>query len=174
MFTQTTKKSERIDIFTIFGLNQNLVRRKSHLKTALSTSKLVVDGNTGEVLEEDVKQIKYLVNDREQFFLVYASLLGLFQEMSAPEVKVYSYLLEHYITGSLIGLTKSIKEAIGEKLKLKLGTVNNAITKLNEKKLIYSSGKASYKINPRYAWKSSSKDRNEALKLVLQLECPNA
>lgn len=162
-----------IDIFTKFGeTNPNV--RKSFLKRAFTNTKMVVDADTGELLQEDVQVVKYLANNKEQFFLVYASLLGLFQEMTAPEVKVYSYILEHYLSDSVIALPKGLKQVIGDKLKLKLGTVNNAITKLNDKKLIYSTQRGLYKINPRYAFKGSTKERNQMLKFVLEVECPTA
>lgn len=160
-------------IFTNFDENQNLMR-KGFLKRSVTEHKMVVDKDSGELLEEDVKIVKYLANSKEQFFLVYASLLGLLQEMSAPEVKVYSYILEHYMSESLIPLPKGMKLMMAEKLKLQLGTVNNAITKLNDKKLIYSPQRGIYKINPRYAFKGSTKDRNTMLKFVLEVECPTA
>lgn len=161
-----------IGIFTNFGENNNAVR-KSFLKRAFTNTQIVID-KEGEILQEDVQVIKYLANNKEQFFLVYASLLGLFQEMTAPEVKVYSYILEHYLSDSVIALPKGMKQVIAEKLKLKLGTVNNAISKLNDKKLIYSTQRGLYKINPRYAFKGSTKERNQMLKFVLEVECPTA
>lgn len=147
--------------------------RQSFLKTAMSEKSLVVDGTTGEILEQDVKKIKYLANSKEQFFIFYASLIGILQQMSGPEVKVYAYIIEHYLSDSQIALPKGMKQLIADKLGMKLGTVNNAISSLTEKRLIYSTQRAIYKINPRYAFKGTTKHRDHLLKVVLELECPD-
>jgi hypothetical protein len=147
--------------------------KHSFLKTSRTHTNMAVDIDSGEILEQDVMTVKYLANSREQFFLMYASLLGVFQEMSGPEIKVYSYILEHYISNSAIPLPKGMKQIIGDSLKLSLGTVNNAISTLAAKKLIFPSQRGIYKINPRYAFKGSTKDRNAMLKVILELECPD-
>lgn len=146
--------------------------RNSFLKTISSHNTLIVDGNSGEILEQDIKKIKYLANSKEQFFIFYASLIGILQQMTSPEVKVYAYIIEHYLSDSEIALPKGMKQVIADKLKIKLGTVNNTISSLCEKRLLYTTHRAIYKINPRYAFKGSTKHRNHLLKVVLELECP--
>lgn len=66
-----------------------------------------------------------------------------------------------------------LKEEIGNKIGLKPGTVGNALTGLTSKKLLYSTSKGLYKLNPRYAFKGNTKERNAMLKAILEMECPD-
>ena len=156
------------------NLRENRIMRNSFLKTSTTQEMLVVDGKTGQLLQHDVKKIKYLANTKEEFYFFYSSLISLMQtEMTGPEMKVFAYLLQRYLVGTDIALPKALKENMAEYLKIKLGTVNNVLSSLTDKKLIFSTQRAIYKINPRHAFKGSTKKRNDMLKLILELECPN-
>ncbi len=146
---------------------------KSHLRTCYEKTSMVVDSQTGELLEQDVKTIKYLAGNREEFFLMYSSLVGLLEKMTSPEIKVYCYLIKNYQIGSPIAITLGIREVIGEAQKLKSGTVNNAISGLSKKGLIFQLQKGLYKLNPRHAFKGSTLERNAMLKFILEVECPS-
>lgn len=148
--------------------------KKSFLKPNLTQETTIIDNNTGEVLHREVQTLKYLANSKEEFFIFYSSLVALMQgEMSGPEIKVYAYLISKYLFGTDIALPKALKEDMATALKIKLGTINNVLSTLSEKKLIYTTHRAVYKLNPRYAFKGSTQRRNQMLKAVLELECPN-
>ena len=76
---------------------------KSILKKGLTEITRTVDTDTGEVLDLDIKNHKYLANTKEEFFLIYSTLIGVFQKISAAEVRVYAFLLEHYnVNGKIV------------------------------------------------------------------------
>lgn len=154
-------------------LHENKLMKNSFLRPAITQTTTIVDKDSGEILEQDMKTVKYLANNREEFYFMYASLLGIMERMSGPQIKVYSYILRNYIVNSEIGLPKALKKNIGDYLGLTLGTINNTLSELVEKKLLYTTQRSIYKINPRYAFKGSTKDRNALLKVVLELECPD-
>ncbi len=145
----------------------------AYIKTGKETITNTVDRETGEIVDTEVKKHKYLAATKEQFFIGYASMLSMiYKELTAPEIKVYAYLLDKYSSEAPIGMVKSIKEEIGDTIGLKLGTIDNALSSLAKKGMVYSVGKASYKLNPRYAFKGSTATRNRVLKTVLEMECP--
>ena len=148
--------------------------RSSYLKPSLLIKTEYVDKETGDILDKEEKKVNYLANTKEEFFLAYAQLFRiLYSDMTLPEVKVYAYLLAHYTFGSLIGLSLNVKKAISDVIKIGTGTIDNALCGLTEKKLLYSSSRGVYKLNPRYAFKGSSSNRNQMLKVILELECEN-
>jgi len=88
-------------------------------------------------------------------------------------VRVYCHLLEKYQVGTDIGISASIRNIIGKDTKLSPGTVANALGALTDKKLIYSTQRGVYKLNPRYAFQGSTAERNKMLKMILEIECPD-
>jgi|SRR6185436_4436312 len=145
----------------------------AYLKTGLTDRLHIVDGGTGEVLHESVKKYKYLAKSKEEFYIIYTSLIGVFKQLSNPEVRVYCYLLENYQVGTNIAITNKLRALIGVDLKLNPGTVANALGFLTKKKLIYSKERGLYKLNPRYAFQGSTAERNKMLKMILEVECPD-
>ena len=142
-------------------------------KTGLTDRLHVVDCESGEVLHESVRKYKYLAKSKEEFYIVYTSLIAVFKKLSNPEVKVYCHLLENYPIGTNIAITNKLRALIGVDLKLNPGTVANALGSLTKKKLIYSKERGLYKLNPRYAFQGSTAERNKMLKMILEVECPD-
>ena len=146
---------------------------KPHLKTGFKERTTVINED-GEILEENVKTHTYVTGDKEQFFLGYVSLLSMFySELGLPEIKVYSYILQNYSTVDEFALIKHLKDKMVIKTGLKIGTINNSLYRLVEKRLLYTTSRSVYKINPRFAFKGSSEDRKKQIKLMLELECPD-
>ena len=149
------------------------LNKKSYLKTSVSEVQTIVDSD-GVVKGQNIKNHKYLAETKEQFFIGYVSMLALFyEELSGPEIKVYAYLLAHYNFDTTIAIVKGIKEEMIKKIGGKTGTIDNALSTLTAKKLLYSTGRAIYKLNPRYAFKGSTGERNRLLKVILEMECPD-
>ncbi|HLA59028.1 MAG TPA: replication/maintenance protein RepL [Puia sp.] len=148
--------------------------KKSFLKTGATQTTTIIDQKSGEVLHHGTQKLKYLANSKEEFFIFYSSLIGLIQgDMTGPEIKVYAYLLQRYLIGTEIALPKQLKQNMADFLHLKLGTVNNVLSTLTEKTLVFTNQRAIYKINPRYAFKGSTKERDRMLKGILEFECPD-
>lgn len=148
-------------------------RGKSYLKTSHTNTTTVVNKD-GEVIEQEIQNIKYLANTSEEFFIIYSSLIGIVEQgMTQAESSIYAHFLQNYNIGAEISISKQLRINIGNKLGLNERTVLNTLGMLVEKKLIYTTSKGIYKINPRYAYKGSTMNRNRDLKIVLEVECPH-
>lgn len=153
--------------------NLQEIKGKSHLKTSHTNTTTVVD-DQGEVRSQEIQNIKYLANTSEEFFIIYSSLIGIVEKgMTQAETSLYAHLLQNYNIGAEICISKQLRVNIGKKLELNERTVLNTLGMLVEKKLIYTTSKSIYKINPRYAYKGSTHNRNRDLKVVLEVECPD-
>ena len=144
--------------------------KKSFLKTQLTEVNSVVDMETGELIEQITKKHSYLANSKEEFLLLYSSILGIFQKMEQSEIRVFSFLLQ-YANGTKFSVNKPIRLEISKQTELNERTVYNTIKKLEEKNLIFKHDTGAYQVNPRYAFKGSSLERNNQLKLMIELGC---
>lgn len=145
---------------------------KSYLKTSMIESEIVVDKETGEVLLEDFKRHTFIANSKEEFFLVYSSLLAVFNDMEKAEIRVFSFLLQ-YVDGTKFSVDKSIRLEIAKVTNLNERTVYTTVKSLEKKMLIIKHDTGAYQVNPRYAFKGSTSDRNKALKAIIELGCIN-
>jgi len=150
-----------------------LNRKQSYLNTSHTHTERTITRD-GEIVHEEVQNIKYLASTQEEFFIIYSSLIGIIEQgMSQAESSLYAHLLQNHNVGAEIGISKQIRLGMGKKLGLNERTVLNTLGMLVEKKLIYTTAKGVYKINPRYAYKGSTHNRNRDLKIVLEVECPS-
>lgn len=130
----------------------------------------IVDSETGEVLDiqttESVKIITGKV-ESDKFWFVYSSLITLLQgnKPTRTAISVFAVLLGKY-GSSTIGITKSMKNEIAETVQTSLKSVERCISELLDCKMIIRSGRATYTINPTYAFIGNSQIRKE---LILKL-----
>ena len=160
-------------MFTYIRVYNTYSNMRVHIKTGTEKTYYTVDEN-GTVIDEQTIKHKYLAATKERFFIGYVSLLSVMaKELTGPEIKVYAWMLNKYNSGTTIGMVKGIKQEMSADIGIKLGTIDNALSGLCAKSMIYSTGKAMYKMNPRYAYKGPTAERNKALKYMLELECPH-
>lgn len=131
----------------------------------------IVDADSGEILETNVKHHKYIANSKEEFLLLYVNALPIFRGISNPAKSVYAYLLERYNAKVVFEVGGGMRGLMTTELHFAPSTIANALTELVEAKLLYSKSKGLYQINPRYAFKGSTSERNEALKAIIELGC---
>ena len=143
---------------------KNSIYKKGYIST-----ESFVDVETGEILSVNSKQHGYIANSKEEFLLIYSSLLSVFIHMEQSEIRVYSYLLR-YANSIEFSITKPLREKIAKETNLNERTVYNTIQSLKKKKLIIEDSKL-FIVNPRYAFKGSSLERNNKLKAVIELKC---
>lgn len=146
---------------------------KSHLKKlGKHTEKQVVIDENGEVheLEPDIKTVSYIAG-RDDFYLMYSYFIDVLMSSKDMKLKVYAYLLEKYNAGTEFQLGNPIKKIIADKLDTSVSAVSNTITQLKKDNLLYSPDRGLYMLNPRYAFKGSSKERNKQLKVIIELGC---
>lgn len=136
----------------------------------------LVNETTGESTPVNIKKHGVMVG-KEAFYLTYAHLINaLKQDMSLSEIKTFAYLLEHYGAGTLFSINKGIKENICKETGLKnVNTVGNVLLALQKKEVpvLYKKDRGTYILNPRYAFKGSSKNRDKELAAIIQLGCKN-
>ena len=144
--------------------------KKSFLKTQITELSTIIDKDTGLVIEQTIKKHSYIANSKEDFLLLYSSILGIFQRMEQSEIRVFSYLLQ-YANGTKFSVNKPIRLEISKQTDLNERTVYNTIKKLEDKNLIFKYDTGAYQVNPRYAFKGSSLERNNQLKLIIELGC---
>jgi len=144
--------------------------KKSYLKTGFTTVETVVDSETGEILSENVQKHTYLANTKEDFLLLYSSVLGIFNRMEQTEIRVFSFLLQ-YADGTKFAISKPIRLEIAKVTDLNERTVYNTIKSLVDKNLVAKLPTGAYQVNPRYAFKGSTTNRNQELKAIIELGC---
>ena len=135
-----------------------------------------IDPESGELLATsmDVKEGKIIVESREQFSLVYATIIGALSELNGLDVKLLMYCTIHssYNT-NLIALSNPYLKYIAELYGSTPGSIRNSITRLCNKQILIKAGSGSYRINPRYFWRGTTPERERTMKYVLEVECPN-
>lgn len=166
-----------IDIVITFVVSKyNKYMENSFLKLSSSIIERNIDSETGEILNENIVHNKFIANSKEEFFLCYVKLLSVIKDISGPAIKIYAYLLNNHKPGNLIGINgamkQEIKEFIGSKGKT-MSIVDNSLSELTKVNLLFRKPdvKGGYYINPRYAFKGSTHDRNNSLKAIIELGC---
>lgn len=146
---------------------------KTHLKKLGShTERRFIVDEGGEVLEEEpiIKTVSYIAG-KDEFYLMYSYFIDVLMHSKDMKLKVYAYLLEKYNAGTEFQLGNPIKKIIAEKLDTSVSAISNTITQLKKDNLLYSPDRGLYMLNPRYAFKGSSKERNKQLKVIIELGC---
>lgn len=143
--------------------------KKSEYRSQLKEVKTLVDKESGEIIDTETKYHSYIANSKEEFLMIYSSMLGVFMGMEQAEIRVYGYLLR-YANGLHFSITKPLRIQMSSEVGLNERTIYNTINALKAKNLIFESS-GLFQINPRYAFKGSSSDRNKALKAIIELGC---
>lgn len=155
---------------------------EEHVKTkqVVVGTKEIVDVETAELVTVPIIQnISFIAGDKDEFYLIYSKFISLvlYGELSGPQIKVYSYLLQTYGVGVPITLARGIKQIMSETLNIKIGTIDNAISALsnssNKNPLLFRKTKSIYYLNPRFALKGSSAEREKQMKILFELGCKN-
>ena len=144
--------------------------KKSILKTGMFSTETYIDKETGEIISSNLKRHTYIANDREEFLLVYSTLLGIFMEMSQAEIRVYSYCLR-FANGIKFDISKKVRINMSSEIGVNERTILNTIPLLLNKTLLVKDIAGMYQINPRYAFRGSTSDRNKELKAIIELGC---
>lgn len=145
--------------------------KKSVYKTGIISQETFVDVNTGEIVDSIIKRHGYIANNKEEFLMVYSGLLGIFMKMEQSEIRVYGYLLR-YANGISFSISKSLREQMGAEIDLNERTIYNTLIVLSRKGLLFSKD-GLYQLNPRFAFRGSSTERLNALKVIIELGCEN-
>jgi hypothetical protein len=149
----------------------NMSRKKSILKTNMVEVENHIDTDTGEVIESNIKRHTYLADSKEQFLLLYVNALPIFIGLSAPAKSIYAYLLRDFNSKSIFEIGGGLRGLMARELHIGSSTILNALRELTENNLLYIHSKGLYQINPRYAFRGSTGERNTALKALIEISC---
>lgn len=144
---------------------------KAFLKTGVVHTTTIVDSNTGEVIETTVNKTRYLANSKEEFYLMYSSMVLILKSSSDVRMKLFAALLERYSHGQEFVMSKSLKEVMANETGCKPRSFDAAFTSLIKDNIIFKVANNLYKINPRHVFQGSTNDRNQALKAIIELGC---
>lgn len=144
--------------------------KKSKVKTSLIEVDRFIDTSTGEIMDINVNRHTYLANSKEEFLLLYSSILGVFNKMEQSEIRVFSFLLQ-YADGTKFSIDKPIRLEIAKVTDLNERTIYNTVKQLEKKNLIFKHSTGAFQINPRYAFQGSTSNRSKELKAIIELGC---
>jgi hypothetical protein len=144
---------------------------EAYLKTLSVSERERVDRDTGEILDKTLNKITYLANSKEQFYLMYSSMVLILKKSSDSRMQMFASLLERYGRGQEFYLGNTLKSIISKETKCSPRTLERAFTSLIKDNIIVKVGLRCYRINPRHIFKGSRKNRNKALKAIIELGC---
>lgn len=146
--------------------------KTSFLKTASTHTSDVIDSETGEIIETSISSTTYLANTKDEFFLMYSSMIIVLKDSTDVRMKLFAALIERYGNGQEFCINKNLKEIIAAECKCSPRSFDTALTNLVKHNILVKIGHGTYMINPRHVFKGSSFNRNASLKAVLTLYCP--
>lgn len=116
----------------------------------------VVDGETGEVLNERLKYRERIL--KTEFVTMYLGDDNIYEMLSVLGNKgmVLGYILKDYNDKSgMFYFTNTTKEFMVERLKLSIGTIRSAVRDLAEGGILLYIGGSEYMINPKIYYKGA-------------------
>lgn len=146
------------------------MKQKQHLKTSHQKFIEVIDED-GVVIDSQTKTIRYLAGDKESFFLAYSSLIVYLQRSKDVKIQLLASLMKRYLEGQEFSMGRGLKDIISKECNCSSRSLDLAFTNLLKDELIIKIAERMYRINPRYAFKGSSSERDGQLKLILELTC---
>lgn len=131
------------------------------------------DADTGEMIESFTNKVTYLANTKEEFYLMYSSMVLVLKASSDVKIKLFAALLERYSKGQEFPMGRKFKEIMAKECDCKPRSFDLAFTTLIKHGIIVKVGYSLYKMNPRYIFQGSSSDRNNALKATIEIGLKN-
>lgn len=145
---------------------------KEYSKVVRQVITETIDPETGEITSE-TKNDKMMFGDSGEFYQFYSSVVAIIEQLKPIEAKVFISTFKYANVENKLALTKNFKQEIAAANECCYSAIGNAITTLVQKGLLIRLDTATYRINPRYFWKSTSNSRKQTLQYVLSVECPN-
>jgi len=154
------------NIYTLY-----LRMEKSFVKTGSTTVTNYIDTETGELVDSIINKSTYLANTKEEFYLMYSSMILILKGSYDVRVKLFGALLERYGKGQEFSMSKSLKVIIAKETYSKPRSFDAAFTYLVKENIVVRISPQLYRINPRHVFQGSSNDRNSQLKAIIELGC---
>lgn len=134
------------------------------------------DNETGELIKSDtdVKHDKIIVSGREEFAVVYSSVISATEGLPPSTKALLIHIsLKASVDSNEITLVKPVLEKLSKESSMSTSAIKKAISQLVEKNILIRIGSGLYRVNPKYYWRGSQANRNKTMKYVLEVECPS-
>jgi hypothetical protein len=145
--------------------------KNSFVKTSAVHTIDTIDMETGEIVDTITNKSTYLANSKEEFYLMYSSMVLILKGSTDVRMKLFAALLERNASGMEFAMNKSLKEVIALECGCKPRSFDSAFTSLVKDNIIVRVRPHLYKINPRHVFKGHSAARNNSLKAIIELGC---
>lgn len=143
--------------------------KKSFLKKSSEERVTIIDSSTGEVISDTVNVNTYLANTKEEFYLMYSSMVTGLKRISGAEARLFAAFIGRYGNGSEFSLSIGFKETLSEELALATKTIDIATRKLIEQGFILRLGRNLFRVNPMHVFRGSTTERNRQVKATIEL-----
>ncbi len=144
---------------------------RKHLRTSYTERTTVVDKETGEILSEETRKNKYMAGSKEEFWLMYSSMVCILKGSKDLRMRLFGALLEDFSSGQTFGMSTYLKESIAKKIDCNPRSLENALTTLVADSIVYRIARNTYRINPRHVFQGSSHERDKSLQAIIELGC---
>lgn len=144
---------------------------KSFLKESGTHTTDIIDISSGEIVETIFNKTTYLANTKEEFYLMYSSMVLILKGSTDVKMKLFAALLERYSKGQEFSMSKSLKLIIAQETNCKPRSFDTAFSHLIKDNIVVKISSQLYRINPRHVFQGSSNERNNQLKAILELYC---
>lgn len=138
-------------------------------------TKLVPVGSFDEATKERLpvlfNQEEYLPKTKEEFWLMYSSMILILKGSSDVKMKLFAGLLERYARGTEFSMSKGLKDVIAKETDCSPRSFDSAFSELIKHNIIVKVGANLYRINPRHVFQGNSNERHEQLQAVILLHC---
>lgn len=143
----------------------------TYSKRVRTEMRTVVDQDTGEVISEDEIGTDVLVKTQEDFFFTFSKHMGAILGLDGNEIKVLLWSAMNCQLGTNeIVLNKAIKVRMGRATGLKVSSIDNALSKLVKKQMMYRIATGLYCINPEATWRGKMTGRTKQVKVYLNYQ----
>ena len=134
----------------------------------------VIDGNTGEILNDKALTRDVLVKDNEEWFVAYGKLIRALLNLDGNEVKVLIWCALNATLGTNeVVLARLIKQRMSAEVKLGMGSIDNALTRLVKKHHLHRLGRGVYHLDPDTTWRGDLKSRARNIQVFLNYTIQN-
>lgn len=142
-----------------------------------------IDTQTGEIVEQIAQQEKQIiatkkVRSQDEFIMVYLQDLSSFLRIdNVTQIKLLAliwrdiaYVNPNSEEGNIMAILKDDKEKWAKEINVSTRTIDNCLSALIKKELLFSKSRGKYELNPKYYFKGSSSDRKRILNLQVTYE----
>lgn len=144
-------------------------------KPYLKEVKQSVDAQTGEIVSQEF----IAVEDEADYALIYCRIAAVFKDLRSSDVMVMALLMcRMNWNNEAFYITIDLKREMAEYMKVSVGSVSNAISRLLKEGILVhdttrSAKSCRYMFHPQYIYKGSLTERRKKLKYVLELSLHN-